>query len=74
MKYLKTVCVAIAFCMVALIIRSAVRSIMSVLGGEATGSIFLEHGLMQLALVAVLVGWLAGSLWYGVRRFVLRTR
>lgn len=74
MRYLKTVAVAISLCMVLLLIRSALRAIISVLGGEGTGIAFLEHGLIQLVIISVLLGWLAGSLWYSVRRFILRTR
>lgn len=74
MRYLKTVSIAISLCMVLLLIRSAVRAIMSVLGGEGMGIAFLEHGLLQLVIISVILGWIAGTLWYGVRRLILRTR
>ena len=74
MKYVKTVCAAIGLCMVLLIIRSAVRGVTSVLGGEGTGIVFLEHSLIRLVIISVLLGWIAGTFWYGVRRFIVRIR
>lgn len=74
MRYLRTVCIATSLCLVVLLIRSALTVILQVLAGEATGTAFLEHGLVQLVVIAILLGWLAGTLWYGVRRFILRTR
>ena len=74
MVYLRTIAVAIGLCTIVLVIRSATNVVLPTLQGEATGVAFSRQSLIEVVRVAFILGWVSGTLWYGVRRFMLRIR
>jgi len=68
LSYLKTVAVAIGLVLCLLVFRSIVAAIRPIAGQHATGFAFVLGGAIEAVVASVALGWLAGTVWYLIRR------
>jgi len=68
MLYAKTVAVAVGMALMALMFLSVAVTVLMIYKAKATGIAFTIKGLRESLLLAIVLGWLGGTVWY----FVLR--
>ena len=68
MSYAKTVGIAIGLCTMVLFLFSILHALVPVLRGSATGIGIVWRGVIESLIASILLGWIAGTVWYFARR------
>ena len=68
MSYTKTVLISFFICFAVIGTATTTISLLLAAHSRATGLAFSRRGLVELLLASLVSGWIAGSVWFLVRR------